>query len=173
MPPNPVAPGPAGANLLSLPGVSAVFHGNFDRTGETEEINDETDRRILRPGAILLANLNINHAIDPGKTRSDQLDALDTVVSNDRDAREMATLKIAPPTYANQHAAKLVLHVHPDDARRIHLFQSGTTQPVYLGTGKTDQPHETITAGREFQYELAPAAGKVEVRFEVEALTLA
>jgi hypothetical protein len=35
--PNPVAPGPSGQNLLTLPGRSAVIHGNFDRKAETEE----------------------------------------------------------------------------------------------------------------------------------------
>ncbi len=169
---HPIAPGAPGHNVLILPGLAAVFHGNFDRRAETEATSDETNQRLLRPGAILLANLDINHPIDGARSRAEQLDALDNVVGGGDDSAEMATLKIERPNPANQQSARVVLHVHPDDARRVRLFRSGTTSPVFLGTGKSAQSHETSTAARDFQLELPAAASPFSFHFEVEAVTL-
>src|SRR5215471_16290867 len=102
---NPVALGSAGYNLLCAPGIAGVILGNFDRQAETEETPQEYHKRILRPGAILLANLDIDHPIDPSKERFEQLDAMDNRVNDGDDSREMATLKIRKPDPCNRSAS--------------------------------------------------------------------
>ena len=56
---------------------------------------------------------------------------------------------------------------------RIRVFESGTTRPVLLGQGKQDQPHETTTAGHDYEYELPPTTNPWAFHFQIEAVETA
>ncbi len=170
---NPVAPGDSGYNLLCSPGIAGRILGNFDRQADTEETPQETNRRILRPGAILLANLDISPPLVGSRPRGEHLDAADDRVGSGDDSREMATLKIRKPDPCNLRASHVVLRVHEEDAPRIRVFPHARRQPVYLGRDKGTHSHETTTAGNDHEYELPPTASPWAFHDQIEAVTLA
>ncbi len=153
--------------------VAGVIHGNFDHRGEAEQTRREHLKRVLRPGAILLANLDIDKTIDPNRPRAVQLDCQDEFVSDGNDNLEMASLYIRVPEGSGEQACRLVLRVAPSDAERVHVFPSEATRPVVLGRGKVAQPHECRAGAviHEYEYELPADRGRWS--FQVEATTLA
>ncbi|MFQ5591627.1 MAG: hypothetical protein ACE5HE_10725, partial [Phycisphaerae bacterium] len=68
----PVAPGPQQHNLLVRSAIAGHLYANFDRQEDATDVTDNTDRqnvptdearraqRILRPGAIILPNLDVD-----------------------------------------------------------------------------------------------------------------
>lgn len=114
-------------------GVVALFGGhiyaNFDRVEGGQNVDKNEDRRklrILRPGAIVIPNLDIDE--DPAKTRkrfaTDELDALvDEKINDGDDLQEVTLFKVAEPAVVQGSAARVVLQVDPADAKRIRIWQ--------------------------------------------------
>src|ERR1700716_3461659 len=78
-----VAPGSAGYTLLCGAGIAGMVLGDFERNGVVNHTDPEYLARITRPGAIVLANLDIDDlARVPSPPPADMATLLDA-----RDAR--------------------------------------------------------------------------------------
>lgn len=105
------------------------IYANFDRVEGGQNVDKNENRRklrILRPGAIVLPNLDIDE--DPSKSRSrlaaDELDALiDEKVNDGDDAQEVTLFKVAEPATLQGSAVRVVLQVDPADAKRIRIWK--------------------------------------------------
>lgn len=184
----PVAPGKLDKkdyNLLCLPGVAAIIFGDFDRDNDVDssgllvtvgdkadlskEIQDEYLKRVIRPGAIVLANLDID---DPSRQPSNPalpaspldrrpfIDAKDKEVNGVADEKDLTLIKTRKPNPCSKTADIVVMKIHKDDAKRIRIFESGKLKTPVLGDGSVDPEKLTL-----------PVDPTVD--FLVEALTLA
>lgn len=108
--------------------VGHVF-ANFDhREGDQNIDTDEDNRRlrILRPGAVVLPNLDIDE--DPAAPRKrftvNEVDALmDDKVNEGDDSKEVTLFKIAEPATVPGNAVRVVLQVDPADAQRVRIWK--------------------------------------------------
>ncbi len=168
--PNPVAPGSPGYNLLCLPGIAGVLHGDFDRSGIVDHSDADRNKRLLRPGTIILANLDIDDPLPsasppaPPPDLNAHLDATkDVQINGGNDVDELTLFKVRKPNPCNVTAQRVFLQVKPEDAVRIRIFQVDTgapgTWPVRIGPGTTE-------------YELPNASLPWAFDFRLEALTL-
>ena len=120
----------------------------------------------MRPGAIILANLDIDDPIGgPATTdRNTILDALkDSVINAGNDLSETTLFKIRKPTAAVPTAPSVALQLDAADANRVRVFQVAGTAPgtwnVRLGPGVN-------------QFVLLNSASPWAFDFRIEALTL-
>ncbi len=144
-----VAPGTAGYNLLCTPGIAGMILGDFERSGTVNHTDPEYLVRLLRPGAILLANLDIDDAarlaaLRPGDLAT-ALDAIDARVNGPDDSSDLTTIKVRKPDPCGATAAKVVIRVHSADANRIRLFQIGAGPDPIVGAGKPAAPRNEFT----------------------------
>ncbi len=153
MPPPPpiahLAPGSPGYNLLCTPGIAGMILGDFERNAVVNHTDPEYMARILRPGAILLANLDIDDpvrlaALRPGDLRG-HLDGEDARVNGVADQPDLSTIKVRKPDPCGVTAAKVVIRVHTADAGRIRMFQIGAGPDPILGAGKPAGPAHEFT----------------------------
>ncbi len=182
---NPVTLTPAQYNLLCHSGIAGILFADFDRNGTFDssglmvtignvadlhpEIRQEYLKRVIRPGAILLANLNINRsgAFSASTDRSTVLDSSDNEFDPATgDIDDLTLIKVRKPNPCSTTASRIVLRVHDADAQRIRIFpDAAATQPL-LGRGKP------AAAGPLNQHFLPTAPTALSVDFRVEAVTL-
>ena len=171
-----MAPGSAGYNLLCLPGLAGVLIGDFERSGGVEESDPEYLARVTRPGAILLANLDVNDASRlpaPPADRVALIDGADDRINNTSgssdDESTLTLLKVRKPSPCALHATRVVMRVHADDAERIRLFKVGAGVKPVLGR---TTPGIGAPATPTFSLPAAAGAGFAH-DFRLEAITLA
>jgi len=168
-------------NTLRRNGTAAHIHANFDRRegGQNVDSSDEDRRRprILRPGAIILPNLDIDE--DAGLPRSrftkDQVDArIDAKVKKGDDYKEITLFKLKEPNTIIGNADKLAIRVHPSDAKRVRVWE--------IPRGKTYADGvEVIGPAAGHEHKVLEQGGFLpglpdkgwEIQYYVEALTLA
>ncbi len=164
---------PCEGGVAPLPLAGHIF-ANFDLIEGGQNVDKKEDRRkrrILRPGAILLPNLDIDE--DPAKPRArlGKLDAIDDEKINDGDDEtEPTNFKIAEPGTPVGNASRIVLEVDEADSKRIRIW--------HVPKGKTlKQGVVVIGPGKGNRFVVQDRAKKMppngwEEEFFVEALTL-
>jgi Protein-arginine deiminase (PAD) len=173
-----VAPG--NVNTIRISGLAGHIHANFDRQegGQNVDPTNEDRRkpRILRPGAIILPNLDIDEDLAAPRARFSfsEVDALgDDKVNEGDDVLETTSFVIAEANSFPGNAVKVTLKLTSEDAERVRIWEipSGKTSKeavVRIGPG----------AGNEFKVEDTsqstnfPAKGWTH-HFIAEARTLA
>lgn len=155
-------------NVNFVTGSSAEIHGDFDQTGTVDNNTSERDRRMRRPGSIVLPNLNLSAGLpagSPGVDLSNGRDADNAAVENSADLDELSLIEIRSPSTGMLEADELVLHVHANDVSRFHLFQDSggapNTWPVILG--------KSVGADASIVF---PSAVSFQFRYYMEGLTL-
>lgn len=149
----------------------ARIDADFDRSSSIDADDGEQRKRIIRPGAILLANLDMDGA--PPTTTTYPLpdlvgerDADDQVLSGGNDRDELGVLEVSNPASGAFSASQIQIRVHAGDAARIRMFHLDPTPPVVvLGDGSSLPEHNhdiPISPSRSFT-----------CRFGIEATTLA
>jgi hypothetical protein len=152
---------------LGISSLDATLHADFDHSGAAAGSATARCDRRRRPGAIVLANLDIDDDIpDPLPAllddRSDQLDALkDDRVNAGNDQDELTPLQVRRARSPATAGHELVLRVHADDQDRIRLFEVIPPTP--------DKWLQRLGPGSP---EAALPAPPDQVDFRVEALTL-
>lgn len=165
-----VAPGSSGYNALCAPGVAAMILGDFDRTGIVNHVDPEYMARITRPGAIVLPNLDIDElsrVAVPPVDLSAFLDCADNRVNTTADEADLSVIKLRKPDPCSIGAASVLIRVHPDDGRRLRLFQIGAGPDPVLGPGKTSSGPQN-----EFVVVTPVPPNPYAYDYWVEALTL-
>lgn len=163
---------------LGVIDLAGSIDADFARTGDAiAGLDRSTARavRLKRPGAILLANLDIESlpaipaAPAPLPSRAGLLDAkVDDKVSNaGNDKDELTAISIRRPGAAGA-PHDLLLRLHADDAARLRVFEVGAgtpdTWPAVLGA---------TAAGVKTEYVVPPGDANTEVEYRIEALSLA
>jgi len=126
----PVAPGATVVNTLAPPGLVARLHADFDRDGSIAATDPEAQVRLLRPGAIILPNLDINDlsrvpAVPPGGPPQDLegfLDFKDTIVGGASDLAQLTATKFEFPASIASRASTIAMRIDPKDNARIRTF---------------------------------------------------
>ena len=167
-------------NTLRRNGTAAQIHANFDRKEPGQNVDsgdpDRRKLRILRPGAIILPNLDIDE--NPAKLRTrfrhNEVDALgDDKVNEGDDHKDITQFKLAEPKTVIGNAVNLTVLVHPDDAKRIRIWE--------VPKGKTSKDGVVVIGpGKGHEYKLLDQTGFIdalpdkdwELEYVVEALTL-
>jgi hypothetical protein len=132
--------------------------------------------RLTRPGAILLANLNIDDPLSittplpsPLPDRRPILDVLkDNVIAGIDDELGLTQFSVQHPTRLTAVGYDMVLKVHGADARRIRVFEVTLSDPSPLWPRRVGAD----TGGAHLERHTVPAGGSGTVDFYVEALTL-
>ncbi len=117
-------------NKLVRSGTAAILHANFDRIEPGQNVDSgDTNRRkprLLRPGAVILPNLDIDE--DPAaparaRFKHTQVDArVDNKVNEGDDYKEITLFEIAEPTTVVGNSDRLTVRVSPEDAKRIRIW---------------------------------------------------
>ena len=168
-------------NTLRGSGTAAKCHANFDRRegGQNVDSGDDSRRetRILRPGAIVLPNLDIDD--DPGKPRTrftkSQVDARhDDKVDKGEDFKDITFFKLAEPKKFTGNMTKLTLRVHANDAKRLRIWEvpkgKSYKEGIEVIGPKAGNEHELLTQSGWLTALPDPGWERV---YCVEALTLA
>jgi outer membrane protein OmpA-like peptidoglycan-associated protein len=160
--------------------VGARLHANFNRIEGGQNVDstdlDKRKPRILRPGAIILPNLDIDE--DPAAARTrfkhTEVDALaDDKVNEGDDESDLTFFDVLEPVPVVGDAQKILLKLDPKDAERVRIWEipAGKTSAdgvVRAGPGKGEEHTlADVTGGKP-----APPKGW-EQKYIVEALTLA
>jgi hypothetical protein len=162
---------------ISDPLLTGHLYANFDRVEGGQNVDQSESRRklrVLRPGAVILPNLDIDD--DPGGPRkrfaTDELDAtFDAKVNDGDDEKEVTQFKVAEAPLVNVRALRIVLQVHEADAKRIRIWK--------VPKGKTVREGVVVIGpgvGNRFVVQdsiTGPPPSGWEEDFFVEALTLA
>jgi hypothetical protein len=158
-------------NTLAPPGIAVQLLADYKRDGSVPQ-NADYSVRLLRPGAILLPNLDIS---DPGRLPAPpptdlaaSLDSEDALIGGNDDVSDMTVIETRFPARAISRASQVVMRIDAKDATRIHIFDTsnpdptvpGLNCPVVLGDGKAEAVIADLTT--------APAP-----TFLGEAITLA
>jgi hypothetical protein len=113
-------------NTLAPPGFVARLHADYERNGTLDATEAEHLVRLLRPGAILLANLDISDMSRlPSPPPADLvklLDANDDDTNGADDERQLAKALVDGPTGIASRAKTVVMRVDANDAARIRAF---------------------------------------------------
>jgi len=165
-----VAPGSAGYNLLCGAGIAGMVLGDFERNGVVNHSDAEYLVRVTRPGAIVLANLDITDLgrvpAPPPADMATILDASDARVNGPADEAGMTLIKVRKPDPCSATASRVVIRTHADDARRVRIFQVGASPDPILGPGKPAGP------AHEFEILAPTPPNPWAFDYRVEALTL-
>lgn len=125
-----LAPGPMNINTLVQSGIAGHIHANFDRVhgGQNVDTTNTAKRtaRLVRPGAIILPNLDLDD--NPGAPRArwdyTQADAVaDAVINDYDDDSDVTFFTIEQPTIVLGNATRVSLRVDPADAQRIRILR--------------------------------------------------
>lgn len=161
-----------GSAFVVIPAASAEVHADFDQTGALDGSAAEQQKRIIRPGAILLANLDIDDSL-PAHTAGDPLpdlpparDAMDITVNGGNDADELIDVHVQTPSAGTVAAGHVRVQVDAADAQRIRVFDTDQSPAVFVigddAAGGTNTSHDiSVTGGTSWR-----------VGFKVEAITL-
>ena len=147
LPVAPVAPAGSGSivvNTLSPPGLVVRIHADFDRNGSMAADDAEAAVRLLRPGAIILPNLDISDpsrlpAPTPGATPTDRatlLDSMDADTNGTLDEAQLTPARFVALSGIASRAAAVVARIDAKDAARIRGFITGSVGgiPVLAST---------------------------------------
>jgi hypothetical protein len=128
-------------NTLAPPGFVARLHADYERNGTLDATEAEHLVRLLRPGAILLANLDISDVTRLLPTRPldllPLLDSKDDVVNGAADEKQLTAARVDAPTGIASRAADVVMRVDAKDAARIRAFTTSFSG-VLLSSGFGD-----------------------------------
>jgi hypothetical protein len=135
---------PCEGGVAPLP-MAGHIYANFDRVEGGQNVDKVEDRRklrLLRPGAIVLPNLDVDE--DPAKARArfGDLDALfDDKINDGDDDTEPTNIKIAEPPVVTGIANRIILEIDPADVKRVRVWRvpKGKTLKdgvVVIGPGK-------------------------------------
>lgn len=172
-----VGPGPTVVNRLVRVGTAGELHGNFTRIegGQNVNPNDYSPRkqRVLRPGAIILPNLDLDD--DPSAARvrwaADQADAVvDAKVNDYDDDQDFTAFAVKEPPSQGGNARRVYLRVDANDAKRIRILRGRPGRSV-----RDPSVTEIIgpTAGREVQiHSFTGGPPRPPYPYHVESLTL-
>lgn len=118
-------PGQAMAGQLAF-----VLHADYDRSGSVDA--SEHRRRLMRPGAILLPNLDIDDGsrLATSGARVPGLDAYQELAPAADD--DLSTGFVERSPYDPVRATRAELVLHPADAARVRIFAS-RSRPAILG----------------------------------------
>jgi outer membrane protein OmpA-like peptidoglycan-associated protein len=166
--------GPSTATVTLQRVLLGELDANFDRkTGTFTSVASAARRaaRLVRPGAILLPNVDIDATGKPRtRQRVDELDSLDAVPNALDDPSELTEMHVREPAgFTGGTAGKITLRVHAADAERIRIWRvpdgggALTAANVVIGPGVGNE-HVVVDASKA-----APARGW-DVKFFVEAL---
>jgi len=130
LPVAPVAPGTPVVNTLAPPGLVARLHSDYDRDGKLAANAGEADVRLLRPGAIILPNLDISDPsrlppVLPGQPPLDLetlLDSKDVIIGGASDLPQVTTTKFEFPAGVASRADAIALRIDPKDNARVRIF---------------------------------------------------
>jgi len=158
---------PGGVSLCT-PGFSARFVADFDRTQTLDLTTAEAAVRVIRPGVIVLANLDIDDVASlPAPLPADltiHLDAKDAKTNGATDEQGMTKLDVTSPDLCVVSAKKVTIQIDGGDVERLRIFEKGKPDPI-LGKGATAP---TPTA-----HDIpAPPLPTVFKEYLIEALTL-
>jgi len=165
----PVAPGKQ-FNTLASTGIAGRIDAEFERFDVTT-LEMRRKVRVVRPGAILLPNLDIDEKTDSARKRftAKQVDSADEIINDSDDSDEPTKFSVVEPSPVPGNAVRVILRVHKDDAARVRIFRTPTDssapKPV-IG------PKQGNTHVVEDSTKSPPAAGWID-GFSIEALTLA
>ena len=127
-------------NVMALTGASAEIHSDFNQNGNVEKNRNERAKRYMRPGAIVLPNLNLSAGLPAGSPNVDlskHRDADNDIIENAADLAELTEVIVQSPSVGALDADELVYHVDPKDADRFNLFEKSggapNTWPIFLG----------------------------------------
>lgn len=155
----------------------ARLHANFDRREGGQNVDTSAEHRktrILRPGAVILPNLDIDEDSAKPRTRFavDEVDALfDDRVNAGDDEHDVTQFKVVEPQAGLEKGVKLILQVHEKDARRVRVWRipkGKTLKDAVEVIGPKKGNKFTIVDGRSTK--TSPGA---EHNFAIEALSLA
>jgi hypothetical protein len=153
-------------NTLAPPGFVARLHADYERNGALDATEAEHLVRLLRPGAILLANLDISDMSQlpspPPKDLVTVLDGKDDRANGAADEKQLTALRTEAFTGIASRARQVVMRVDPRDAARIRAFSTASSGAIGF-TGFAD-------AGNTEIFVLGP--GDPDPDFQLEALTL-
>lgn len=164
---------PTSTNTLAPAGIALALAADYDRDNtvnpDTKDPKAEYRKRITRPGAILLANLDIDDPSrlptpapgTPPPDLSGNLDGGDNVINGAADESDLANLQVESGTPSLSRADTVSIKIHPDDAKRVRMFFKldpavkaalaaafGSSDIIALGKdkgiGDTSDPAETI-----------------------------
>jgi hypothetical protein len=166
---------------MTVTTLSAKILADFSHTRTTPESlaqpfsADARCGRLRRPGAIVLPNLDFEQTITtplptPLPDRVTVLDALanNTIESVD-DRKDLADFTLKQPGQPASASLSLQLSVNPQDAPRIRIFETSTTDPPMSWPRRMGA---NSGAGADNSYTI-PSGSTGDLNFCVEALTLA
>ncbi|MCC6873677.1 MAG: PAAR domain-containing protein [Sandaracinaceae bacterium] len=152
-----------------------VLHGDYDRTGRTDATTAEHSHRLVRPGAILLANLDIEIAVPnppvsistpEQRSRVQHLDAYQAVLRPGDEELSAARLTVSP--YGTVPATIVDLVLHPADAARVRLFRANHRPPIAGALDAMTSPRDRPATENVFSIP----SGYLPIDLSVEALAL-
>jgi hypothetical protein len=166
--PAPVAPGTGIVNTLAPPGLAVRLHADFDRTGALDASTQEHLVRLIRPGAIILANLDIS---DPARIPSPRpadlvplLDANNDTVDGKVDLAQLTAVRWEAPAGVSSRADSARMRVDAKDAARIRAFTT-------MGAGIVD--FVSFSNPGDVEGLLTDGLTVTDFDFQIEAITLA
>lgn len=145
-----------------------VLHADYDQSAGLDATSAEHGARLVRPGAVLLANLDIDldpATIAPGN-RIRQLDGYQARLRPTDDDVFLSRLDSSP--YGPVAASQVELQLHPADANRVRFFRDGHPQAVLGVTGSL-----TSAGGSAAHRHRYVVPGGLPIALKVEAVTLA
>jgi hypothetical protein len=121
-------------NTLAPPGLVARIHSDYDRDGSLAADDPEDQVRLLRPGAIILPNLDISDssrlppvpATGAAPDLIPLLDFTDTIVNGTVDQGQLTVATFEFPPNIASRAASVSLRIDARDAARIRGFATAT-----------------------------------------------
>jgi hypothetical protein len=128
LPTAPVAPGAPLVNTLAPPGVVLRIFANYNRDGALWGDEAEYPLRLLRPGAILLPNLDISQPtrlpLPPPADLKGSLDGKNSTIDGSADEAQLTIASFDVPPGIPSRAVKAVLRIDAKDAARIRAFRA-------------------------------------------------
>lgn len=171
-----IHPSPSsGTSWVITPICPAEIHADFDRSGAVNSSQSERQNRIIRPGAILIPNLNINGSLPTSASSAglpdlrSRRDALDTIINGSSDRTELTEFNLCSPASCPFGCDSIRVRVTSNDSNRIRIFDISSaapgSEPVVLGNGSTG------AAPNEHDLSISPSSSWL-YSFAIEATTL-
>jgi uncharacterized Zn-binding protein involved in type VI secretion len=153
--------------------LAVVLHANYDRRGGLSADTNEHGHRLLRPGAILLADLDIEQlpsgvataATPAQRSRVPHVDAFQAILPPSDE--EVANCKLDRSHYDPISATQAELVLHPADSNRIRLFTTSGGLPIAGVEGPLSGPRDASST--EHRYRIPEA----ELPIDLYALAVA
>jgi Protein-arginine deiminase (PAD) len=154
-------------NTLAPPGFVARLHADYERNGTLDATEAEHLVRLLRPGAILLANLDISDMTrlptPPPADLVPLLDGKDDITNGAADEKQLTAARTEVPAGIASRAKVVVMRVDAKDAARIRAFTTSFSGALLL-TGFGDPANNEIVVKDGVTFP--------DPDFQLEAITL-